>query len=54
MMKTWLSGFAYRVDMQLGFFLAAAGLALATAMLTVSILTRRAARANPAAALRWN
>jgi predicted permease len=54
MMKTWLSGFAYRVGMQLGFFLAAAGLALATAMLTVGILTRRAARANPAAALRWN
>ena len=54
MMKTWLSGFAYRVDLQVGFFLTAAGLALATAMLTVSILTRRAARANPATALRWN
>ncbi len=54
MMKTWLSGFAYRIDLQVGFFLSAAALALATAMLTVSLLTRRAARANPAAALRWN
>jgi ABC-type antimicrobial peptide transport system permease subunit len=54
MMKTWLSGFAYRIDLQLVFFLTAAGVALATAMLTVSLLTRRAARADPAAALRWN
>ncbi len=54
MMKTWLSGFAYRIDLQLGFFLTAAGVALATAMLSVSLLTRRAARTEPAAALRWN
>ena len=54
LMKTWLRGFAYRIDFEAWFFLIAAGIALSTAMLTVSVLTRRAARANPASALRWD
>jgi ABC-type antimicrobial peptide transport system permease subunit len=54
LMKTWLRGFAYRIDIEAWFFLIAAGIALSTAMLTVSVLTRRAARANPASALRWD
>ena len=54
LMKTWLRGFAYRIDMEAWFFLIAAGIALSTAMLTVSVLTRRAARTNPASALRWD
>ncbi len=53
LMKTWLRSFAYRIDMEAWFFLFAAGTALTTAMLTVSVLTRRAARADPATTLRW-
>jgi putative ABC transport system permease protein len=48
----WLEGFAYRVDLGPGVFLAAGALALAVALLTVSTQALRAAAADPVKALR--
>ena len=48
----WLEGFVYRVDMAPGWFLAAGGLALAIAWVTVAGHAFRTARANPINALR--
>lgn len=49
----WLDGFAYRTDLGIGMFVAAALLALAAAWITVSCHAVRAARANPVEALRY-
>jgi putative ABC transport system permease protein len=51
--KEWLQNFAYRVDINLLIFLAAALLALVIAFITVSYQTVRAAVANPVDALRY-
>jgi putative ABC transport system permease protein len=51
-MQSWLDGFAYRIDLPLWLFPAAALLALGIALLTVSAHSLRVARARPVAALR--
>lgn len=51
-MDAWLSDFAYRVNMGVGVFLLAGGLALAIAVLTIGSQSIKAARSNPAKALR--
>jgi len=52
-MTRWLAGFAYRTVMDIGLFIAAGMLALAIALLTVSVQVIRAARANPVDSLRY-
>jgi putative ABC transport system permease protein len=49
----WLNGFAYHVDLELWMFLAAGGIALVIALLTVSNHAFLAARAKPVTALRY-
>jgi putative ABC transport system permease protein len=51
-MQQWLQDFAYRVDLSAGLFMLAGGLALAIALGTVSTQALRAARTDPAKALR--
>jgi hypothetical protein len=50
--RAWLAGFAYRIDLQAWYFVLAGGLALATALLTVSTQAFRAARINPVQCLK--
>lgn len=52
-MKSWLQGFAYRIEIGWWIFALAGGLALAIALLTVSYQAIRAALANPVEALRY-
>jgi putative ABC transport system permease protein len=52
-MRRWLLGFAYHVELDFRLFVAAAALALITALLTVSAHSLRLARANPVTALRY-
>ena len=52
-MSRWLESFVYRVDFNVGTFLVAGALALATAGGTVAWQAFRAARANPVKALRY-
>ena len=49
----WLDGFAYHVDLKIWMFLAAGGIALVIALLTVSGHAFLAARAKPVTALRY-
>jgi putative ABC transport system permease protein len=51
-MHKWLEGFAYRVTIGIGIFLAAGLFAVTIAMLTVGLRAMRAARMNPTGALR--
>lgn len=51
--QAWLQHFAYRTSLHLEHFLGAAGLAFGIALLTISVQTLRAARANPVKALRY-
>lgn len=51
-MQQWLASFAYRVDLGVGVFALAGGVALLIALLTVSTQALRAARTDPASALR--
>ena len=51
-MRRWLEGFAYRIDLGAGPFLAAGGLVLVVALLTVSLHTISAALKNPVDSLR--
>lgn len=53
LMDRWLSSFAYRVDMNLGIYIAGAICAIAIALVTVSTQTLRAALGNPAKTLRY-
>jgi len=48
----WLQKFAYRTNIKIWIFLLSAALGLAVALLTVSLQTWRAARANPADSLK--
>ena len=50
--KSWLEGFAYRIDLELWFFIAAGLVALFIAWFTISIQTGKAARINPAECLK--
>ncbi len=52
LMNNWLSGFAYRIPLQIGYFLVAGVIAMIVAMLTVGGQTLLAARKNPIHALR--
>ena len=52
LMSRWLQDFAYRIDLGLSVFLGAGVLALLVAVLTVGTQTIRAARIDPAQALR--
>jgi putative ABC transport system permease protein len=51
-MSRWLEGFAYRIDLGLGVFVAAGILALVVALGTVGVQAWRAARLDPTKALR--
>jgi len=51
-MKAWLQKFAYRTNIEIWIFLLSAALGLAVALLTVSLQTLRAARANPVDSLK--
>mgnify|MGYP001029932438 CR=1 FL=1 len=51
-MQQWLAGYAYRVSIQWWMILPAGVLAVVTALLTVSVLSFRAALMNPVKALR--
>jgi predicted permease len=51
-MQGWLKNFAYRIEIQWWFFLVAGLLALAIALLTVSIQAMRAALVNPVKSLK--
>jgi putative ABC transport system permease protein len=51
-MQQWLQTFAYRIDVGVGTLVAAGAVALVIALVTVSTQTLRAARIDPAEALR--
>jgi len=51
-MSRWLEGFAYRIDLGAGVFVAAGALALVVALGTVGVQAWRAARLDPTKALR--
>jgi putative ABC transport system permease protein len=53
LMTRWLQGFAYRIDLSTGVFVASAAAALVIALLTVSVHSVLVARAKPVAALRY-
>ncbi|MEZ4777196.1 MAG: ABC transporter permease [Bacteroidia bacterium] len=52
LLSYWLSGYAYRTDMGIGVFLAAGGISVAVAWLTILFQALRAASANPVEAIR--
>lgn len=52
MMQNWLEGFAYHIDISLWVFLAAALIAIAVALLTVSFQAIRSATSNPVKSLK--
>ena len=53
LMRQWLNGFAYRVELSVWFFLGAGAMALLIALATVIGQTLRAARTRPAEALAY-
>ena len=53
LLKTWLEGFAYRVEVDPLLFVIGGVIALSIALLTISFHTIRSARANPVKALRY-
>jgi putative ABC transport system permease protein len=52
-MRSWLSNFAYRIDLSLWIFIISGFLALFIALVTVSFRTFKAASINPADSLRY-
>lgn len=52
-MSRWLEGFAYRIDITVWPFVAAAGVSLILGWISVSFQTIRAAMTNPVEALRY-
>jgi len=52
-MRRWLQGFAYRIDIPLASFLAAGGLALAVAMGTIAWQAVKAAQTDPVETIRY-
>ena len=52
-MQRWLQDFAYRIDLSIGSFVLAGGIALLIALLTVSTQAIKAALTNPVEALRY-
>ncbi len=51
--RHWLNGFAYRIDMPVWPFIIAAVVSVALTIITVSLVSWRAARANPMKALKY-
>jgi putative ABC transport system permease protein len=51
--QKWLEDFAYHIDLGVGIFLAASGLAVLIALVTVSYQAIKAAVANPVKSLRY-
>ena len=51
-MNTWLQNYAYRIELNIWFFLAAGSTALVIAMLTIAAKTIKAATSNPVDSLR--
>jgi putative ABC transport system permease protein len=52
-MSRWLRSFAYRTSLSVWIFVAAAGMAILIALLTISVHCLRAAASNPAQSLRF-
>ena len=52
-MNNWLNNFAYRVNLDWGIFVLAGVIALTIALVTVSLQTIRAAKANPIKSLKY-
>jgi len=52
LMRQWLENFAYRIDLNLGFFLAGGAVTLLISILTIFWLALRVAQTNPAHCLR--
>jgi ABC-type antimicrobial peptide transport system permease subunit len=50
--RKWLEGFAYRIDLQWWFFIAAGAAAMLIAWLTIGLQTIKAASINPAETLK--
>jgi putative ABC transport system permease protein len=53
LMRRWLAGFAYRIDLGPALFIVCGGIALGVALLTVGVVAARAAAAKPVASLRY-
>jgi putative ABC transport system permease protein len=53
LMKKWLEGFAYRIELSWYFFALSAGIVLLVALVTLSLQTIKAATANPVESLRY-
>ncbi|WP_296380899.1 FtsX-like permease family protein [Winogradskyella sp.] len=51
-MSKWLQNYAYRIDLNIWMFLAAGGIAVFIAMMTISVKTIKAATSNPVNSLR--
>jgi len=51
-MREWLSGFEYHVDIEWWMFAAAAGVSVVIALLTISVQALKAALSNPVKSLR--
>ncbi|MDP4246873.1 MAG: hypothetical protein Q8932_13580, partial [Bacteroidota bacterium] len=51
-MNKWLQDFAYRIDMSWWIFIAAGGVALLIALVTISLMAIKAAVTNPVKSLR--
>lgn len=54
LVKKWLDGFAYRINMPIFPFFMATAVSIIIAILTVSIQARKAAIANPVKALKYD
>jgi len=52
-MQDWLNGFSYRIDLNLGYFALAGGLALIIAWVAVASQATHAARKNPVNSLHY-
>jgi len=50
--KNWLAGFAYKIDLEWWYFVAAASITFFIAWFTVGLQTLKAARVNPVTSLR--
>ena len=53
LMRRWLDGFAYRIDLSVLFFVGGTAVALGVAIATVAAVTARAAAASPVRSLRY-
>ncbi len=53
LMKNWLSGFAYQVDISADIFLLAGGISLLITLVTISYQTWKTAWTNPVKSLKY-